>query len=137
MTDRFVDTSGWAAWGCLDEPHHIHAAVAFQEVWDCGHRLVTTTYILAELTALFIRLRVPREQQIELLGEIRSDPSVVVEAIEPTWLDSTWKLWASRPDKEWTVVDCDSFVVMRSRSLTEAITADHHFEQAGFIRLLK
>lgn len=89
------------------------------------------------MTALFIRLRVPREQQIELLGEIRSDPSVVVEAIEPTWLDSTWTLWASRPDKEWTVVDCASFVVMRSRSLTEAITADHHFEQAGFIRLLK
>ena len=137
MTDRFVDTSGWAAWGSANEPYHIPATVAFQEVWDGGHQLITTTYVLAELTALFIRMRVSRDRQIEMLGDIRSDPSIVVEAIEPTRLDATWKLWASRPDKEWTIVDCASFVVMQSRRLQEAVTTDHHFEQAGYVPLLK
>jgi predicted nucleic acid-binding protein len=42
-----------------------------------------------------------------------------------------------RVDKEWTLTDRASFVVMQQRGLTEAISADHHFEQTGFIRLLK
>ncbi len=44
---------------------------------------------------------------------------------------------AERPDKEWSLVDCASFVLMRQREINEALTSDHHFEQAGFSRLLK
>jgi predicted nucleic acid-binding protein len=40
-------------------------------------------------------------------------------------------------DKEWSLVDCISFVVMTDRKLTDALTGDHHFEQAGFNALLK
>ena len=40
-------------------------------------------------------------------------------------------------DKEWSLVDCASFVIMKQRGVTEALTTDHHFEQAGFVRLLK
>ncbi len=43
----------------------------------------------------------------------------------------------SRQDKEWSLVDCASFVVMQQRGIFEALTSDHHFEQAGFVRLLK
>ncbi len=43
----------------------------------------------------------------------------------------------ARADKEWSLVDCASFVVMQQRGLTEALTTDRHFEQAGFVRLLK
>ena len=46
-------------------------------------------------------------------------------------------LYRSRIDKEWGLVDCLSFVVMRERMLTEALTADQHFEQAGFQALLR
>jgi predicted nucleic acid-binding protein len=46
-------------------------------------------------------------------------------------------LYRGRPDKEWSLTDCISFVVMGERSLTEALTSDHHFEQAGFTALLK
>ncbi len=48
-----------------------------------------------------------------------------------------WALLKSRPDKEWSLVDAASFVVMRERGIHEALTTDHHFEQAGFARLLK
>jgi len=46
-------------------------------------------------------------------------------------------LFQRRPDKTWSLVDCASFVVMQKRGITEALTSDVHFEQAGFIRLLK
>ncbi|HZW34899.1 MAG TPA: hypothetical protein VFF52_29520 [Isosphaeraceae bacterium] len=64
-----------------------------------------------------------------------------------TWVDiihidsaldlAAWALWLSRPDKDWSLVDCASFVIMPRQGLTESLTADHHFDQAGFIRLLK
>ena len=46
-------------------------------------------------------------------------------------------LFAQRPDKEWSLTDCISFVVMREHGLSDALTADHHFEQAGFVPLLQ
>jgi predicted nucleic acid-binding protein len=42
-----------------------------------------------------------------------------------------------RPDKWWSLTDCISFIVMQQEGLTEALTTDHHFEQAGFKILLK
>jgi uncharacterized protein len=47
------------------------------------------------------------------------------------------ELFRSRRDKEWSLTDCMSFVVMRERGITDALTNDHHFEQAGFRILLK
>ena len=46
-------------------------------------------------------------------------------------------LFAERPDKDWSLTDCISFVVMQEQGICEALTADHHFEQAGFVALLK
>jgi predicted nucleic acid-binding protein len=45
-------------------------------------------------------------------------------------------LFAGRPDKNWSLTDCISFVVMQDEGLIEALTADAHFEQAGFKALL-
>ena len=46
-------------------------------------------------------------------------------------------LYDARPDKQWSLTDCISFLVMQDRRITEALTGDHHFEQAGFTALLK
>jgi predicted nucleic acid-binding protein len=46
-------------------------------------------------------------------------------------------LFDKRPHKKWSLVDCISFVVMKQRRLTDALTTNHHFEQAGFQVLLK
>jgi len=45
-------------------------------------------------------------------------------------------LYQNRPDKNWSLTDCISFVVMQEHGITEALTADRHFEQAGFVPLL-
>jgi predicted nucleic acid-binding protein len=46
-------------------------------------------------------------------------------------------LYLNRPDKEWSLTDCISFVVMEREGLTDALTGDNHYEQAGFVALLK
>jgi predicted nucleic acid-binding protein len=138
MIERFVDTSGWAEWADQTLRFHAQAVVAFDDVWNQGGRFVTTSLVLVELTALLTSpLRMPKPKQIQLLDDLRSDPSVEVVPLDSQLESAAWNLWRSRPDKEWTLVDCASFVVMQQRGLTEALTTDHHFEQAGFVRLLK
>jgi predicted nucleic acid-binding protein len=48
-----------------------------------------------------------------------------------------WRLFCERPDKEWSWTDCISFAVMKEREITNALTSDQHFEQAGFTALIR
>jgi predicted nucleic acid-binding protein len=138
MVDRFADTSGWASWADDTQKFHALALKIVNETWTQGHQLVTTNWVLAELTALLTSpLRMPKRQQIQLLEGIHTDPGVRVVTIDPLLERAGWTLWENRPDKDWSLVDCVSFHVMQELGLTEAMTADHHFEQAGFVRLLK
>ena len=138
MIERFVDTSGWAEWADQTLLFHTRAATLFEEVWNKRGRLITTGLVLLELTALLTRpLHMPKMQQIRLLDALRADPSVEIVPIDLSLEATAWQIWKSRPDKEWSLVDCSSFNVMQQRGLTEALTTDHHFEQAGFVRLLK
>jgi predicted nucleic acid-binding protein len=59
---------------------------------------------------------------------IISDPTLIARGVE---------LFATRSDKNWSLVDCISFVVMKQKHLKEALSADHHFVQAGFVALLR
>jgi hypothetical protein len=51
-------------------------------------------------------------------------------------LTAGWTLYSQRPDKEWSLTDCTSFAAMKQEQLAQAFTSDHHFEQAGFVKLL-
>jgi Predicted nucleic acid-binding protein, contains PIN domain len=60
---------------------------------------------------------------------------------ELVWIDRDlygegWDLYRERSDKDWSLVDCCSFAVMRDRRIVAALTADRHFEQAGFAKLI-
>lgn len=135
--DRFVDTSGWGAWANDRDPHHAAALSATDETMRSGARLYTTNWVLAELTGLFVRMRIAKQDQIAFFDDLVAVPSIVVVPIDPPTEAAAWVRWRSRPDKDWSLVDCGSFLVMERLSLLEAVTNDHHFEQAGFIRLLK
>ena len=47
------------------------------------------------------------------------------------------ELFTQRPDKDWSLTDCPSYVVMKEQDIEDALTTDPHFEQAGFTVLLK
>ena len=71
------------------------------------------------------------------MKDLRSSDKVeILTADERLWNEGL-QLFADRPDKEWSLTDCISFVAMERESLTEALTGDRHFEQAGFTGLLK
>jgi uncharacterized protein len=138
MTSWFADTSGWAAWLGRREPFHALAVSLVTQARRDGRRLVTTNYVLTELAALLNSpFRLPRGQQIQLMSDLRAATWVDVVHLDSALDSAAWALWMSRPDKDWSLVDCASFVVMQSQRLTEALTTDHHFEQARFTRLLK
>jgi len=68
---------------------------------------------------------------------LQNDPEVtIVPASADLWQRGV-TLFAGRPDKDWSLTDCISFVVMQERGLTAALTADRHFEHAGFVALLR
>ena len=104
---------------------------------DSGVHLVTTNYVLAELVALLMSpLRVPRPHRLSIYEIIEAATRLDVVHIDPRLDREAWSLLKARSDKDWSLVDCASFVVMKERGITEALTTDHHFEQAGFARLL-
>ncbi len=138
MSEVFADTSGWASAFIGKEMFHIPAA-AFLRQWQAdGTKIVTTNYVLTEVVALLTSpLRIPRTQQIVILSAIRSAAWVEVVHIDPALDAAAHLLFQNRPDKLWSLVDCASIVVMQQRGMTQALTNDHHFEQAGLVRLLK
>jgi uncharacterized protein len=138
VRELFVDTAGWADYLVHRQPFHVLAETWVRQARRSRRRLVTTPLVLYELVALLTRpLRVSRPLQIRYLTILRNAPWVEVVPIDAAVEAAARRLWESRPDKEWSLVDCASFVLMRQRGLTDALTSDHHFEQAGFVRLLK
>ena len=138
MKKIFVDTSGWASFFDTDEPFHSLTRTIYENARNNGTRLVTTNYVVAELVSLFTSpFRLSRPRIIEYIDVIKRSPSVDLIHIDQDLDDQAWKLLTERNDKNWSLVDCSSFVVMENELITDSLTSDHHFEQAGFIRLLK
>ena len=66
-------------------------------------------------------------------GYRRAHPDARIEVVlfQPELTTSAVQLYGTRLDKSRSLTDCLSFVVMDRRQLTEALTTDRHFEQAG------
>jgi len=98
--------------------------------------LVTTDWILVE-TADALSDPMNRVRCVQFIDDLRRSARVEVEPLSRTLLDAGWDLYRQRPDKGWSLTDCISFVVMQNRQITEALTGDRHFVQAGFQALLQ
>jgi len=138
MNELFVDTSGWACLADRREQHHALAVTIYHNAKEQKRQLITTNYVLAELVSLLSSPKqFPRSMVISFIESIKAAPHVEVVHIDPTLDMAAWQLLKTRLDKQWSLVDCASCVVMEQRGITQALTTDHHFEQAGFVRLLK
>jgi hypothetical protein len=62
----------------------------------------------------------------------RVNRNVTIIPADRAMLDRGLRLYSQRPDKDWSLTDCVSFVAMQDARVTDALTGDHHFEQAGF-----
>ena len=133
MNKMLIDTSGF--FSLYDEADEYHdKAVAF---YDAADKRLTTNYVLAEYTALAQIRGVPRSEIIKFSSRILDD-----EAVEIIWIDEnihrqTVALMLKRSDKNYSLCDAASFVVMRMRGIIKSLTTDKHFRQEGFTRLLE
>jgi predicted nucleic acid-binding protein len=129
----FADTFALIAW--LNPGDNAHAAVSAYLDRFVG-RFVTTEWVLMEL-ADALSAPAARAVAVAFLRAIRADPLFDVIGYDPAVYRAGFDLFAARPDKAWSLTDCISFAVMTERGLSEALTADHHFEQAGFRAIFK
>lgn len=129
----FVDTAFFLAL-VLERDQFHEAAVHWQEKAEGG--FVTTDYVLVE-TMNGLSQRKFRGIADALVRQVRTADEFGVIAASKGLMDSGMELFRDRPDKDWSLTDCISFVVMRDLGLVEALTSDHHFEQAGFRALLR
>ena len=93
--------------------------------------VVTTAWVLMEVGDA-LRQGQHRIAFMTLVQDLIEDPDSTILPADQRLLDKALELFGSRPDKEWSLTDCTSFVAMQQIGLTQALTADHHFEQAGF-----
>lgn len=132
MTPVFADTAYFI--GLINPSDSVHTlAIEFSKLID---RMVTTEWVLLEF-ADGICDSINRKHLNGIRAALISNPLVELIPLEMQLHQRAIDLYTSRPDKEWSLTDCVSFVVMTDRKLTEALTTDHHFEQAGFKALLK
>ena len=101
-------------------------------------RLVTTETVLIEYVNFFSEYGASvRRDVVKLVHAIFADPDVEVVPHERRSLLAGMALFAGRPDKGYSLTDCISMQVMRELGIFEVLTHDHHFEQEGFVALLR
>ena len=133
MTARFADTGYFIALVNADDESH-RAAVGVTRSYSGG--IVTTSAVLNEL-ANYLAHPPNRPLFLETLARLRQNPMAQIVFVDGELFEEGVRLFEARADKEWSLTDCISFVVMDRMRLREALTPDHHFEQAGFNAMLK
>lgn len=132
MKPVFADTSYFLALHKpLDEAHD-----AAREAGAHNARpLVVSEYVLIALGSALSRAP-QRRHFVRALDGVRSDPRFQVVAASAPVLEDAVAMFRKHHDKDWSLTDCTSFVIMKRMGLRDALTADHHFIQAGFRALL-
>jgi predicted nucleic acid-binding protein len=129
----FIDTQYLL--GLINPDDDLHD-VARDAARTVAGRCLTTDAILLEVADALCREQ-HRNLAATAIRDLRADPDVECIPIDRTLFDRAFDLYGKRADKDWSLTDCISFVVMKERKIDAALTADRHFEQAGFRALLR
>jgi predicted nucleic acid-binding protein len=133
MKILFADTSYFFALiNARDQDH----ANAVDHSRRSGIRILTTTWVITEL-ADGLAAPYNRSLFMRMLRSIESNPRFMIVPPSLELFNAAVELYSIRLDKNWSLTDCVSFVVMHQEKVEEALTTDHHFEQAGFKALLR
>ena len=135
MPTAFVDTAAWIALVNTRDELHERAQKTMNELRLGSFSLVTTEFVLLEVANALCALAW-RSKAVKLIDGFQSLPHLRIIPADSSLLADGWQLYSNRLDKEWSLTDCVSIVVMQNEHIEEAFTSDHHFEQAGFVKLL-
>ena len=130
----FADTGYWVAVLSPIDDWKVKATAASRTLGKV--RIVTTEMVLDELLAALSKVPV-RAMVIRGVEAIRSNPNIEVVPQTSLQFSEAFEAYRRVMDKEWSLTDCASFALMKERGLSEALAHDRHFEQAGFVALLR
>ncbi len=136
MTEVFIDAAYAIALSSPKDQFHDRAVRLANQLEAAKTKLVTTRAVLLEIGNALSRQRY-RRASVKLLIALEADPNVEILPLSEDLYIRALHLYRERPDKEWGMVDCISFIVMQDREISEALTTDNHFQQAGFRVLLQ
>jgi len=132
LAEAFIDTSFVVALINQRDQYHVQA-VELASQFD-KRSLVTTDAVLLEIGNALARNF--KEASIQIIEYFLTSDEVEIIPLNTQLFARAFELYRSHLDKSWGLIDCVSFVVMRDFGLNESLTADKHFEQAGFAVLL-
>jgi predicted nucleic acid-binding protein len=135
-TDVFVDTSGLHALVNRQDAHHPAAREAVATIVRSGRRLVVTEYVVSE-TVTLAKVRGGAHVALRVLDLVEQSAGIRIEWIGASRFDAVKAFARRHADHDYSFVDCASFVVMRELRLSQALTTDGHFKEAGFEPLLR
>ena len=138
MSGYFGDASYWIALSDEADEYH-HQATEYSALLELDQaRIVTTQLVLNEvLNPRSGTTRTQRRAAVNLVDRITRNPRILIEPQTSNQFDEAFEWMRNRLDKEWSITDCASFLVMQRDGIAEALTSDRHFEQAGYIALLR
>jgi uncharacterized protein len=132
----FLDTSFTIAQVSTNDQYNQKARFWSEKIQADRIPLITTQAVLLEIGNALSNRRF-RQITVTLLEYFAVSESIQIIPLTDDLYNKAFNLFRSRPDKDWGLVDCISFVVMTERNITSALTADEHFIQAGFTALLR
>jgi predicted nucleic acid-binding protein len=132
----FLDAAYLIALAQPSDQHHGKALELSAAIQASRTRCVTNLAVLLEVGSALSRLRF-RAAAVRLIDSLAGAPTVEVVPLTDELARDGWTMFRKRLDKEWSWADCISFVIMQRLGLRQALTTDEHFEQAGFVALLK
>ena len=132
--ELFLDSAFVIALSIETDSFHKKAAQISENLE--GEILVTTRAILLEIGNALSKPPY-RKASVALLRSLETDETVVIVPLSEDLYQKGMTLFVKRTDKEWGLIDCISFVVMQERKISEALTTDVHFQQAGFHALMR
>lgn len=135
-SEVFLDAAYAIALAAPNDQHHQQAVILANQLEAAQIRLITTRAVVLEIGNSLAKLRY-RQAAVALLMALENDPQIEVVPLSEELYRQAIQLYQARPDKEWGLTDCISFIVMQNRHLTQALTPDEHFQQAGFQALLR
>jgi uncharacterized protein len=134
-SEVFLDTSFAIALSAPDDYLHQRATHWAELLEIAGTRLVTTQAVMLEIGNALSK-QPYRQGAVVLLNALAADSQVEIVPLSQELYDRAFQLYCERQEKEWNFIDCVSFIVMQYSGITEALTANKHFQQAGFRALL-
>jgi predicted nucleic acid-binding protein len=135
MTRVFADAGFWIA--LLNSKDALHEKARLASAGLGQTRIVTSELVLAEVLNAFARKGdLLRMTASVLVDKIRSNPNAEIVPMTSNAFQQALERYRSRADKTWGLTDCASFLIMEENGITDALSADRDFQQAGFKALL-